>query len=99
MTYTIEFNSNQLTMDICKKADDITSSGMIEEVLPGLVSFHDLDERDVEKAMLFILEHFKDPSCDVAREHYKGCFCSLEYIQFGVKNMEQLSKIFKPEIL
>ncbi len=99
MTYTIEFNSTQLTMDICKKADDIISSGMIEEVLPGIVSFHDLDEGDVEEAMRFILKRFKNPICDIAKEHYKGCFCSLEYIQFGVKNIDQLSKIFKPEIL
>lgn len=53
---------------------------MIEEVLPFVVSFHDLKENDVQKAKDFIMEYFENPECKVAKEHYDGCFCNLEYI-------------------
>lgn len=53
---------------------------MIEEVLPFVVSFHDLKGNDIQKAKNFITEHFGNPKCKVAKEHYNGCFCNLEYI-------------------
>lgn len=79
-TYTIEFKSNCLTADLCKLADKTVPSGMIEEVLPGLVSFHDLKEVDVQKAKDFISGHFQNPECHIAKEHYDGSYCRLEYI-------------------
>lgn len=81
MTYTIEaYIENHLTMDLCHKADEIVPSGMIEEVLPHVISFHDLEEKDIEKANKFIIENFNNPKCDVAKEHYKNGSCLLEYI-------------------
>lgn len=80
MTYTIEFKAKNLTMALCKKADVFVPSGMIEEVLPGLISFHDLKENDVKKAMEFIAEHFHNPKCRIAKEYIKGSFVRLEYI-------------------
>lgn len=81
MTYTVEAKTEtHSTMELCKLADETISSGMIEEVLPFVVSFHDLKENDVQKAKDFITEHFGNPECKVAKEHYNGCFCNLEYI-------------------
>lgn len=37
-------------------------------------------ENDIQKAKDFITEHFGNPECKVAKEHYNGCFCNLEYI-------------------
>lgn len=81
MTYTVEAKTEaHLTMELCHKADEIVPSGMIEEVLPFIVSFHDLKKNDVQKAKDFIMEHFGNQECKVAKEHYNGCFCELEYI-------------------
>lgn len=81
MTYTVEAKTEtHLTMELCHKADEIVPSGMIEEVLPFVVSFHDLKENDVQKAKDFIMEHFENPEFKVAKEHYDGGFCNLEYI-------------------
>ena len=81
MTYTIEAKTEKhLIMELCHKADEIVPSGMIEEVLPFVVSFHDLKGNDIQKAKSFIMEHFGNPECKVAKEHYNGCFCNLEYI-------------------
>lgn len=47
MTYTVEAKTEKhLTMELCHKADEIVPSGMIEEVLPFVVSFHDLKGND-----------------------------------------------------
>lgn len=81
MTYTVEAKvKSHLTMELCHKADKLVSSGMIEEVLPFVVSFHDLKKNDVKKAKDFITEKFGNPECKIAKEHYDGCFCNLEYI-------------------
>lgn len=68
-------SKNRKTFD-----NGIVPSGMIEEVLPFVVSFHDLKGNDIQKAKSFIMEHFGNPECKVAKEHYNGCFCNLEYI-------------------
>lgn len=81
MTYTIEAQiKNHLTIELCRKADKIIPSGMIEEVLPHIISFHDLEKKDIEKAKKFIAENFNNPTCDVAEEHYKNGSCLLKYI-------------------
>lgn len=81
MTYTVEAKvKSHLTKELCKLADEIIPSGMIEEVLPFVMSFHDLKENDVQKAKDFITEHFENSKCEIAKEHYDGCCCNLEYI-------------------
>lgn len=81
MTYTVEAKvKSHLTKELCKLADEIVPSGMIEEVLPFVVSFHNLKENDVQKAKNFIAEKFGNPECQIAKEHYDGRFCNLEYI-------------------
>ena len=79
-TYTIEFESDKLTWELCKLADRTISSGMIEEALDGVVSFHDLKGRDIGSALKFIEKNFNKPRCCIAVEHINGCFCRLEYI-------------------
>ncbi len=43
MTYTIEAKvKSHVTKELYQNADEIIPSGMIEEVLPFVVSFHDI---------------------------------------------------------
>lgn len=76
MTYTI-FAKGELTMDQCKIADREIKSGMIEWAYDDIVSFHDLDARDIKKARE-IMERFGfDVETDVYEEHYEGSLCNL----------------------
>ena len=81
-TYTIEFESDiKLTREICDFADITVRSGMIEEVLDGFISFHDLKGNEVKRALKFIGDNFNKPKCYISIEHYKGtCYCELERV-------------------
>ena len=73
MTYTIYIDTNNLTWDIIHKADEI--GGMIEQVLPELISWHDLKENEIEPALDFIRATWGHIRVDLCKEIYHGCFC------------------------
>lgn len=48
MTYTLYLNlSRHLTWDDIREANSTIASGMLEEVLPLVASFHDVKAKDV----------------------------------------------------
>lgn len=81
-TYAIEFKGN-LTAEMCRIADECVPSGMIEEVLPEFIEFHDIKESDLNVALKFISEKFGNPKCNVAREYYErsNTLCQLVYVK------------------
>ena len=73
MTYTIYIDANNLSWYIIHRADKI--GGMIEQVLPELISWHDLKENEIEPALDFITETWGHITVDLCKEIYHGCFC------------------------
>ena len=73
MTYTIHISADNLSWDIIHKADEI--GGMIEQVLPELISWHDLKENEVEPALDFIRETWGHITVDLCKEIYHGSYC------------------------
>ena len=79
MTYTIHINTDNLSWEIIHKADEI--GGMIEQVLPELISWHDLKESEISHAIDFIKSTWKESAMEIYKENYSGSFCNLEYIK------------------
>lgn len=73
MTYTIYIDANNLSWDIIHKADKI--GGMIEQVLDNTISWHDLEENEVEPALDFIRETWGHITVDLCKEIYHGSYC------------------------
>ena len=73
MTYTIYIDASNLSWDIIHKADKI--GGMIEQVLPELISWHDLKENEIEPALDFITETWGHITVDLCKEIYHGSYC------------------------
>lgn len=73
MTYTIYIDANNLSWDIIHKADKI--GGMIEQVLPELISWQDLKENEIESALDFITETWGHITVDLCKEIYHGSYC------------------------
>lgn len=73
MTYTIYIDKSanlKWNWDIIHKADKI--GGMIEQVLPELISWHDLKENEIDPALDFIRETWGNITVDLCKEIYYG---------------------------
>lgn len=70
MTYTIYIHKSNLNWDMIHKADKI--GGMIEQVLPNLISWHDLKENEIEPALNFIRETWGGIKVELCKEIYHG---------------------------
>ena len=68
MTYSIDFEQNNLTWDIIHKADK--NGGMIEQVLDNLIAWHGLEKIELETALNFIRETWGHITVDVMEEHF-----------------------------
>lgn len=75
MTYAIYWKPSQsrnLMMDDCKKADTI-KTGMLEQVLENLISWHDIPAKDVERVLNYIGLEFGHILVTIESEQYQGC--------------------------
>lgn len=70
LTYSIEFKGN-LTSEMCRMANELVPSGMIEEVIPEFIEFHDIKKSNLDVALKFISEKFGNPKCNVVKEYYE----------------------------
>lgn len=53
-------------------------SGLLEEVLPGVVVFHDVKKDDLQKAKKYLSSRFGHCSATIESEHYEGgTYCEL----------------------
>lgn len=55
-------------------------SGLLEEVLDGVVTFHSVKGKDVNKALDYLANRYGRNLVYIESEHITGCFCQLELI-------------------
>ena len=80
MTFCINWKpSRNLSMDDCRKSDDL-HAGMLEQVLENLVSWHDVDRRDMDRVITYIGCEFPGVFAEVYEEHTTGSFCECKPI-------------------
>ena len=55
-------------------------SGLLEEVLDGVVTFHSVERKDVNKALDYLASRYGHNFVSVESEHITGCYCQLKLI-------------------
>jgi len=82
MTYSISWNvadSRSLVMEDCKKSDTL-QAGMLEQVLPDTICWHDIEEKDIERVLNYIRFEFGHINIWIESEYYDGCVCDLTFV-------------------
>lgn len=81
MTYTLYLNlSRHLTWDDIREADSTIASGMLEEVLPLVASFHDVKATDVNNVLDFYQRLFGHVLVEIDSDHYTGSRCIGKFV-------------------
>lgn len=70
--YTIYIPSNNLTWNIIHKADE--TGGFIEQVEEYLISWHDLQEKEIELALNFARETWGNITVKLCEEEVNGSY-------------------------
>lgn len=83
MKYAIYINAH-LTKETMLKADTL-NIGMIEEVLPSLISWHELESYEVPVAIDFIRKNFGNIKIEVAETYWYSPAYSYDLIIMGVQ--------------
>lgn len=55
-------------------------SGLLEEVLDGIVMFHSIKRKDVNKAIDYLASRYGHNLVSVESEHIAGCYCTTKLI-------------------
>lgn len=76
MRYTIYINAH-LTREIMHKADTL-KIGIIEEVLCGLISWHDIYSEEIPATLDFIRENFGNITVKVAETYFYSLSCCYD---------------------
>ena len=78
MTFSIDWKpSRNLSMDDCHKSDAL-HAGMLEQVLENLVSWHDVERKDMDRVVTYIGHEFSGVLAKVYEEHTSGGFCECK---------------------
>lgn len=81
MTYTLYLNlPRHLTWDDIHAADSIIASGMLEEVLPLVASFHDVKAKDVNGVLDYYQRLFGHALVAIESDHYTGNLCIGKFV-------------------
>ena len=56
-------------------------SGLLEEVLDGVVVFHDVEQKDIKKSIDYLASRYGHDSVSIESEHYSGCYCETKLIR------------------
>ena len=81
MTYTLYLNlPRHLTWDDISEADSTIASGMLEEVLPLVASFHDVKAKYVKDVLDFYQKLFGHVVVEIYSDHYTGSQCMEKFI-------------------
>ena len=80
MTYTIGIEGiHHCRPNMCYECVP-NIDGLLEEVLNGVVIFHSLEHKYIEKALDYIVNRFGHCLVTVETEYYDGCFCKCELL-------------------
>ena len=55
-------------------------SGLLEEVLDGVVMFHSVKGKDVNKALNYLASRYGRSLVSIESEHIIGCYCHTKLI-------------------
>lgn len=81
MTYTLYLNlPRHLTWDDIHEADSTIASGMLEEVLPLVASFHDVKAKDINNVLDFYQRLFGHVLVEIESDHYTGSLCIGKFV-------------------
>lgn len=81
MTYTLYLDiPRHLTWDDIHEADNTIASGMLEEVLPLVASFHDVKPKDINVVLDFYQRLFGHVLIVIESDNYIGSYCIGKFI-------------------